>query len=1069
MKYRLGLDVGANSLGWSILETDAKGAPVRLKAAGVRIFRDGRDEKSLASLAASRREARSARRRRDRYKQRRNFLLHELTKAGLFPADIPARRKLQGLEPLQLRADALAKELPPHHIGRVLFHINQRRGFRSMRKEAQKNEKESGIVKQSVADLRERMGAQNTRGEVTFGAFLWRRRKERKPTRARPRKDGKGYDFYPDRALLQDEFDSVCKAQQKHHPHILTDAVVARLRHVIFYQRPLKPQEVGQCSYFPKEKRAYRAMPSVQRYRIYQEVNNLEWDSARGNVCKLRECRELRDAVVRLLDKPGAKNGKVGFNKIRTLLKKAGAADGDCRFNLETAKRKDLNGNLTANLMRDEKRVGARWDEWSVHKQDDFIAVIMDNGIQDEDARRILMKDYGIGEDNAEECINAPLPQGTADVSLKAARLLADKMRAEYCRQSDAVQAAAKEDADFVNPYSRASEKGLSDKLQYYGRFFAADGKHIIPGSQNEKDKGDDRKYWGGVTNPSVHIALNQIRQVVNELITLHGDRPQSIAIELGRELPVGEENRRKIDKSQRENQERNTKLDAKLRELGQQCNPANRLRLRLWDELDGHMCPFTGEQIALSKLFLPEVEIEHLLPFADSLDDSYANKILCMRRANRDKGKHTPFEAFGNSPGGYRWQEILARAEKLPDAKRWRFRENAREIWLGENRDFLARHLNDTRYIGRLARDYLSHICPSGKIDVLTGRLTAILRRKWGLNSILHSPAAPESDKHKKKNRDDHRHHAVDAIVIGATTRAMLQKVSTAAGRGEEWDSDINIDPWDGFRAEAKCVVGDIVVSHKPRRKTIGDDSTDGKLHNETAYGVVNRRDKTVKAKIKNRKPVDVAHRKPITEFNTRRDLESIRCVVLRGMFLQAFERGGTDAVLALAKQKGIRRLKRKDTKTVIAIKGADGKMYKSYEGGGNWGVEIYAYPQGHADAGKWHGAVIPRFDANQKGFQPGVTFRPHPAARLIMRLHNGDYIKAKINGGYALLRLQEMTSASLTFVELHEANVAKRARDKDDPFSYIHKTPNKLRDMDARKAHISPTGKVMLERRRH
>ena len=162
MKYRLGLDVGTNSLGWSVLEVDKDGAPTAIKAAGSRIFSDGRDNKSKATLAADRREARSARRRRDRYKQRRTYLLNALTEAGLFPAktDGAARAALQKLNPIELRArlltqsaaeiladiksrgDAAADAVsqagsvkPEHLIGRALFHLNQRRGFQSNRKD----------------------------------------------------------------------------------------------------------------------------------------------------------------------------------------------------------------------------------------------------------------------------------------------------------------------------------------------------------------------------------------------------------------------------------------------------------------------------------------------------------------------------------------------------------------------------------------------------------------------------------------------------------------------------------------------------------------------------------------------------------------------------------------------------------------------------------------------------------------------------------------------------------------------------------------------------------------------
>ena len=142
MKYRIGLDVGANSLGWSIVELDETGKqPVKLVDAGARIFTDGRDEKSKATLKADRRIARSARRRRDRYRQRRTYLLEELVELGLFPddetsSDKARRAALQKKDPLHLRSYALERRLCLFDIGRVLFHLNQRRCFKSNRKDA---------------------------------------------------------------------------------------------------------------------------------------------------------------------------------------------------------------------------------------------------------------------------------------------------------------------------------------------------------------------------------------------------------------------------------------------------------------------------------------------------------------------------------------------------------------------------------------------------------------------------------------------------------------------------------------------------------------------------------------------------------------------------------------------------------------------------------------------------------------------------------------------------------------------------------------------------------------------
>jgi CRISPR-associated endonuclease Csn1 len=143
----LGLDLGTNSLGWAIIET--RGEPGendegRIVASGVRIFSQsemaGRDPQSKASLAVARREARGARRRRDRYLKRRRRLLALLTEYGLMPADEKARQALVrehedgkggdlSNSVYALRARALDKALTPHEIGRAIFLLNRRRGL----------------------------------------------------------------------------------------------------------------------------------------------------------------------------------------------------------------------------------------------------------------------------------------------------------------------------------------------------------------------------------------------------------------------------------------------------------------------------------------------------------------------------------------------------------------------------------------------------------------------------------------------------------------------------------------------------------------------------------------------------------------------------------------------------------------------------------------------------------------------------------------------------------------------------------------------------------------------------
>ncbi len=1118
MRYRLGLDVGSNSLGWCVLELNEDGEPFRIEAAGSRIFSDGRQVKSKATLKAERRVARSARRRHDRYKQRRNFLICELTKLGLFPEDKSDRLAIQILNPFELRAKALTEKLPLHYIGRALFHINQRRGFKSNRKD-RSEESSKGMVSNSVRALLEEMGligVNPTEGEsyrklskeekriarqneaenrkqaltklaelnTTFGEFLWNRIKKGQSVRARPLSDSKLYDVYPTREMLEDEFVKIWNSQKQYYPDILTIENFDKIHSVIFYQRKLKPPVVGQCIYFPKEKRTFRAMPSFQRYRILSEVNNIKWVTSSGTT-PIIDHADAQIAVVNLLEQPSVKttptdrNAKVGFAKIKTILRKTGVVEGEFRINLETFNRKDLDGNQTTNVMQHEDYVGTAWHSWSMELQDKFIEIILDDELGDEEVHCRLMNEFGLSEFSAINCTKAPLVEGTASLSLKAARELGKYMSDGPNLQSDAVQKASSDIEEFVNPYTFSKDRELLDCLPYYGKAFQ--DKHIIPGERNIEDLHDEYKYYGGVTNPTVHISLNQIRHVINELIDIYG-HPESIAIELARDLPLGPEGRREIEKEQRDNRATNERLGEKLNEQGLAWSRDNLLKLRLWEELDpndpnGRCCPFSGKKIGFSDVFSASIEIEHIIPYSISLDDSRSNKVLCTGKANSDKGNKTPFEAFGSSPEGYNWHEIHARAQRLPNSKKWRFEEDAKEKWFGEHADFLERHLNDTRYIGRLAKEYLEFICPFNKIDVLTGRHTAMFRWHWGLNSVLAEDRSSESDNTKyRKLRDDHRHHAIDAIVIGMTTKSMLQKVSREAEISEETELDrifprgvdgkSPIDPWQGFRNEVKDVVGDIVVSHKIKRKKVVFGATDGQLHNDTAYGVVSEpNDKGLST---------VVVRRSVESLTDRNHLERIRDVWLKHQFKSAFDEAvnqgelGKKGVVDLAKKKGIRSLRCVEPMNVIPIRDKYRNVYKYFKGDSNWGMEIFEYPKGHHQVGKWEGIVISRFVANQPDFQPGCTCRPHPAARLIMRLQINDCIEIEENGKTKIIRLQKVSQLGvLEFASHFDANVDARMRDKDDSFDYLRRTASSLKKLNPRKVHISPTGRVSYEQR--
>ena len=289
---------------------------------------------------------------------------------------------------------------------------------------------------------------------------------------------------------------------------------------------------------------------------------------------------------------------------------------------------------------------------------------------------------------------------------------------------------------------------------------------------------------------------MNEIRRVVNAIVARHG-APAEIVVETLRDLGRSKKQREEYTRDQKNNRDANDARKGKLAEMSLKVNASNMMRLRLLEEQardpKNRMCPYTGTLITPRMALSEAIEEDHLLPFAAALDDSSANRILVTREANRVKAKRTPYDAFGHSK---EWPAILERAALLPGNKRWRFEPDALAKYAREG-DFLARHLTDSATIARWAVEYLEVLVP-GHVWSIPGRLTALLRHALGLNSrsVLGKGGA-------MKDRKDHRHHAIDAVVVGLTDRGMLHRVTRAAkaaeGSGERLVVALEA-PWVGF-----------------------------------------------------------------------------------------------------------------------------------------------------------------------------------------------------------------------------------------------------------------------------
>ncbi|MDH5179499.1 MAG: type II CRISPR RNA-guided endonuclease Cas9 [Gammaproteobacteria bacterium] len=1034
MRYRLALDLGVSSIGWCLIRLNAKERPVAIIRMGTRIFPDGRKPKDGTSLAVERRNLRQMRRRRDRLLKRKSRMMSALIRLDFFPKDEKQRRELLKLDPYVLRKKGLYEPLSGPEFARALFHINQRRGFKSNRKtDKNSNDKEKGVANKAIQDLHEKLKQEDCQ---TLGEWLANRHARRESVRARLRieekdegekiKKIKRYDFYVDRAMVEHEFDVLWKKQHSYNPTLYNDAARAELRDELLFQRELKPVKPGRCTLLPDEVRAPLALPSAQRVRIYQEVNNLRIlneDLTEKPPLTL----EQRNQIINLLEH----QKEVTFVQIRKELGLSGVT----QFNLEDQKRNKLKGNLTNAVLAKKGVFGKQWYEFNDNLQETIVEKLLD----EENLSELviwLQENTGVDESMAEKIADTGLPEGYSRLSSAALRRLLPELSQDVLVYSEAVKRAGLGSHSALSHTERTGE--LMDELPYYGIPLQ---RHVAFPKENPRN---DEERYGKIANPTVHIGLNELRKVVNGLIKRYG-HPSEVIIEVARELKLSKKKKEQLQKEQAERQklnEKHVKEACKVLGLNPDHIEHNKRRelsqkMQLWVELNSDItnrkCPYTGEQIAIHRLLTPEVEIEHILPYSRTLDDSMNNKTISLHRANRDKGNLTPHEAFAQHPD-YNYEAILERANYMPKAKARRFSPDGYDYWLKNEKDFLARALNDTAYLSRIAGEYLTLICPKENVHVIPGRMTALLRGKFGF----------------KKNRHDHRHHAQDASIIGISDRSLLQRLATASASAREKQLEKLIEtiplPWPCFQRQVERALKNVIVSHKP------DHSFEGSMFKETAYGV--NADGSVKQKKNSddKKERTISYVIPISDAH------------------QNDRHGVTET--------------------------GDSRPYKAYAPDGNYCLEIIETESGiwqmetipvfkaYQIARTFDSGKYDQTEVVKKIIQTKLSTIP---GKLVMKLIPGDVICIDYKGvKNRLLYVVKMSvQGGATFTDINEANISARydarrkARNKinkegipyeqlesqeqfafNDEFLYSLIGVNDLKAGKARKVTISPIG---------
>jgi len=851
-RWILGLDLGANSLGWAALRIGDDGDPggllhapadmPRTPTLGVRIFEEGVENYGQGdreqSRAVQRRTARLQRRQTMRRARRITKVFNILQGAGLLPEFPPSARErdasseeardsllkaldrslvveLRGrfaepetdglieLLPYALRAEAARAPLPLHAAGRALFHLAQRRGFQSNRKTDGKSDERSQVLKE-ISELQGKidvLGAGSTLGQYLYECGLRGERIRRRWTK---------------RSMYKHEFEAIWIAQSRQTPELMNDALKKRLGEALFHQRPLRSQQglVGICEFengseyrdqhsavqgTKRRKRAPECLLVSQRFRMWQTINNIRLKSGDGSARSLEA--DERERLAARLDGVSS----LSISDAKRLI----GVGTKTKMNLQDGGAKELRGNRTnASLL---ELFGERWKRLTGEDQD------------------AIVWDIWNARDNEALVARARNRRGAW------ARL--EPTRSEAESLDDLVISG-----DYMSLSPRAMERilpALRTGLPYANAARAAYG--ILVGKDASDLLPPVRTTFRDLRNPVVSRALTELRRVVNDLVRQYG-KPDSVRIELARDMKRGKDDRRKLQKQIGKNEDDRARVRERLLQEWGMSNPraGDILRLRLHEECGGQ-CPYTGSQIGMSDLFGGAVDIEHIIPFSRCLDDSFTNMTLCFAETNRnEKQNKTPFEAF--CADAERWEKMCQRMRKhVADGRMSEGKLRRFQMTTEEQAEFLegfkSSQLNDTRHASLRAREYLMTLYGGDlgrgvdndgktRVQVGNGTVTALLRRAHGIDRLL--TTAPG------KKREDHRHHAVDAVAIALTSPRFQQRLSTNAERAWKermrWVGSLS-DPWPTFMADVKGSVEQIVPSFRI------DNRVRGALHAETIY----------------------------------------------------------------------------------------------------------------------------------------------------------------------------------------------------------------------------------------
>lgn len=898
MERILGIDTGTNSLGWAIIEKNDRGE-TKLLHKGTNIFTEGvKIEKGIeSSKAAERTEHRALRKHYWRRKVRKIRLLSVLIQNRLCPPlDTEQLRdwRLKGIyphdeeflawqrtedknnvNPYQFRHICLTQKLDLSNLtqryilGRALYHLNQRRGFLSNRKETAKAS--DGAVSEGISNLTAEM---QDAGCEFLGEYFYRLYQSGKKIRNHYTARNEHY---------LKEFHAICEKQQ------LPEDLVNDLEIAIFFQRPLKSQKgtVGTCTFEKGKTRCPASHPLYEEFRLYSFLNNIKIKTPADVEMRYLSGDE-KAAILPLFKK--YRKGKHTFNFEDIAKKLAGKGkymyfrdsdDKQFKFNYQMDTPVPIS-TVTAQL---EEIFGENWLDGACEVYtlaDDKTPFQIMNDIwhalfffDDEEKLKLFAKNrLQLNDDEAEKFAHISMPNDYASLSLKAIRKILPFLKDYGLIYSHAVFLANLDEVlpSFYQRFDEERQKAVNSVMDAINKYYNLNDerplelyiKDFIRDNFDDVDDGDLKKLYhpsmmeqyprvqpndeglyqlgspriSSMRNPMAMRSMFRLRKVVNLLLAKgYIDENTKVHIEFSRDL--NDANRRwAIQQWQRQQEKNREECRKKILDAGIS-NPTDTdiLKYQLWEE-QNHKCIYTGDEIGLTD-FLgtnPKYDIEHTIPRSAGGDSTKMNLTLCNSKYNREvKKTKLPTELAADDAMSQRigyWNdraEDLSRQIRKLKSNRASTKEEKdriirrrhllsleRDYWRGKFRRFTMtevpegfsrRQGTDISVISRYARMFLKSVFK--QVYIVKGIATSDFRKMWGIQ-----------EEYMAKERVNHVHHCIDAITIACIDKVQYDKLAQfyhdednyLLGKGKKPQFE---KPWPTFAADIKHIQDELLIAH--------------------------------------------------------------------------------------------------------------------------------------------------------------------------------------------------------------------------------------------------------------